>query len=40
MKRARRMFKQIDCYNLRETSQRMIAETYAPHIIYDSPGRI
>ena len=32
MKRARRMFKLIDCQNLRETSQRMIEESYAPHV--------
>ena len=32
MKRARRMFKLIDCQNLRETSQRMIEESYAPRV--------
>jgi hypothetical protein len=26
------MFKQIDCHNLRETSQRMIEESYAPQV--------
>jgi hypothetical protein len=37
MKRARRMFKQIDCYNLRETSRRTIGETYASRDI-DGPA--
>lgn len=31
LKRARRMFQQIDCSNLRETSHRVIAESIAPH---------
>ena len=29
MKRARRMFKQIDCDNLPQTTQRMVAEAFA-----------
>ena len=29
MKRARRMFKQIDCDNLVQTTQRMVAEAFA-----------
>ena len=29
MKRARRMFKQIDCGNLSQTTQRMVAEAFA-----------
>jgi len=34
LKRARRMFQQIDCSNLRETSQRVIAQSIAPHSLY------
>ena len=30
IKRARRMFKSMDCDNLRETSQKIIVETFAP----------
>ena len=30
IKRARRMFKSMDCDNLRETSQKMIVDTFAP----------
>lgn len=30
IKRARRMFKQMNCENLRETSQKMIVDTFAP----------
>ena len=30
IKRARRMFKSMDCDNLKETSQKMIVDTFAP----------
>ena len=30
IKRARRMFKSMDCDNLRETSQKIIVDTFAP----------
>ena len=30
MKRARRMFKEMNCENLKETSQKMIVDTFAP----------
>jgi len=32
IKRARRMFKSMDCNNLRETSQKMIVDTFAPGV--------
>jgi hypothetical protein len=28
------MFKQIDCSNLRETSQKLVAEAFAPHTMF------
>jgi len=34
LKRARRMFQQMDCSNLRETSHRVIAQSIAPHSLY------
>ena len=30
LKRARRMFKEMNCDNLKETSQKMIVDTFAP----------
>ena len=30
LKRARRMFKEMNCENLKETSQKMIVDTFAP----------
>merc|ERR1711976_286137 len=39
IKRARRMFKSMDCDNLRETSQKMIVDTFAPRTSGRDIGR-